>query len=106
MITGLAGQSRISNNSELIRLNSGSLSSVNYFLVRSDFQNASVGWNICRLVRESKIRVAEASADFFVFPKENDRVVDCVSMTEVQGITHDRAAVRYNLGRSNLKLKG
>jgi hypothetical protein len=93
MIPGLASQSLTSNNSELIRLNREPLNAPQYFFVRSDFQNPSAGWDICRLIRETKIRAAETAADLFVFPGQNDLVVDWDSMTEVPGIA---------LGDSNL----
>ena len=86
MIPGLASQSRTSNNAELIRLN-GRTQNAQYFFVRSDFQSTSPGWDIFRVIREAKIRTAETAADFFVFPGQNDLVVDCDSMTGVPGIT-------------------
>ena len=86
MIPGLASQSLTSNNSELNRLN-GQTQNAQYFFVRSDFQNTSVGWDIFRFIRETKIRTAEAAADLLVFPGQNDLVVDFDSMTWVPGIT-------------------
>jgi hypothetical protein len=86
MIPGLNAQSRISNNSELSRLNCGALNQPQYFFVRSDFQNTSAGWDLCRLIREAKIRTAEAATDLLVFPDQNDLVVDTMSMTEAPGI--------------------
>jgi hypothetical protein len=86
MIPGLSAQSRISNNSELLRLNRGPLNAPEYYFVRSDFQSTAAGWDICRLIRESKMHVADAAADLLVFPDQNDLVVDFTSMTEVPGI--------------------
>ncbi len=86
MIPGLNAQSRISNNSELTRLNRSPLSQPRYFFVRSDFENSAVGWELCRYIREAKIRTADAAADLLVFPGQNDLVVDTASMTEAPGI--------------------
>jgi alpha-beta hydrolase superfamily lysophospholipase len=86
MIPGLASQSRTSNNAELIRLN-GRTQNAQYFFVRSDFQSTNPGWDIFRLIRETKIRAVEAAADLLVFPGQNDLIVDCDSMTGVPGIT-------------------
>jgi hypothetical protein len=86
MIPGLSAQSRTSNNSELRRLNRGPLNAPEYYFVRSDFHSTAVGWDFCKLIRESKIRAAEAAADLLVFPDQNDLVVDFASMTEVPGI--------------------
>jgi hypothetical protein len=58
----------------------------NYYFVVSDFESASAGWNICRYIREAKIRGAEAVVDMLVFPGKNDIVVDTESMTSAAGI--------------------
>jgi hypothetical protein len=86
MIPGLAGQSRTNNNPELLRLNRGPLNQPRYFFIKSDFQNADAGWDICRRIRERKLRAAEMATDLFIFPDKNDLVVDYNSMTEIPEI--------------------
>src|SRR5438270_59866 len=44
MVPGLAGQSRVSNNFELRRLNDGAAKTTEYFAVRSNFTTTDPGW--------------------------------------------------------------
>jgi hypothetical protein len=89
MIPGLNGQSRVQNNAELLRLNQNPLAAPSYSFVRSNFESTDAGWQLWRYVTEGKVRAAEAAASLLVFPKENDLVVDCASMTEVPGVALD-----------------
>src|SRR5579864_271605 len=98
MIPGLNGQSRISNNAELSRLNHPMQNTGPYFFVRSDFESSAVGWNFCKYIWEGKIRLAEAAADKLVFPSQNDLVVDTESMTEVPANTAIAAASIQDFG--------
>jgi hypothetical protein len=89
MIPGLNGQSRVANNPELARLNPSPVQVPNYYFVISNFESASVGWNLLKYIRESKIRAAEAAVDLLVFPGENDIVVDTDSMASAAGMKFD-----------------
>lgn len=83
MIPGLNGQSRVENSLELTRLNRecGSYP-VQYYFVSSNFQPERIGWNILKGIRQIAVRGANALADNFVFPGDNDLVVDTRAMTE------------------------
>jgi len=89
MIPGLNGQSLVKNNAELSRLKQCPLNVTNYYFVVSDFESTSAGWNICKYIREAKIRGAETVVDMLVFPGKNDIVVDTDSMTGAAEIAID-----------------
>ncbi len=85
MIPGINGQSRITNNPELLRLNKAAQNLTAYHFVRSNFQSPDPGWRIWQYV-SGTLRLAEAAADLLIFPGQNDLVVDTESMTEVLGL--------------------
>jgi pimeloyl-ACP methyl ester carboxylesterase len=83
MIPGLNGQSRVANAIELLRLNSQCVNCPKeYFFVSSNFNPERAGWDVLKRVREIGIRTLNAAADSFVFPGDNDLVVDTAAMTE------------------------
>jgi hypothetical protein len=82
MIPGLNGQSRVANSLELTRLNRGCAACpANYFFITSNFQPEQVGWKVLKGARQLAIRAANVLADDFVFPNDNDLVVDTDAMT-------------------------
>jgi len=81
MIPGLAAQSRVRNNPELLRLRAMSSGGrADYYVVTSDFQPESPGWKFWEWFRGKQ--VANAAADK-VFPGRNDLVVDTESMSDM-----------------------
>ncbi|MFN8573129.1 MAG: hypothetical protein U0132_13850 [Gemmatimonadaceae bacterium] len=81
MIPGLAAQSRVSNNPELVRLAAmTSGASAEYYVVSSDFEPQSPGWKFWKWFKGQ--RIANAVTDK-IFPGKNDLVVDTDSMTEI-----------------------
>ncbi len=83
MIPGLNGQSRVANAIELTRLNvQCPKCPKDYFFVASNFNPDKPGWDVLKWVRGISIRTINAAADAFVFPGENDLVVDTAAMTE------------------------
>jgi hypothetical protein len=78
MIPGLAGQSMISNNFELNRLNLDSNALPDYYAVRCDFQPLAAGWAFWKYFQ--KDRLLNTATDMLVFPDKNDLVVDTASM--------------------------
>lgn len=83
MIPGLAGQSRVGNSPELLRLraNNGNVPQ-DYFAVLSNFEPAAVGWAFWKKFVKWKDNLANLGADL-VFEGENDLVVDTSSMTDL-----------------------
>lgn len=83
MIPGLAGQSRVGNSPELLRLrtNNGNVPQ-DYFAVLSNFEPAAVGWAFWKKFVKWKSTLADLGADL-VFDGENDLVVDTSSMTDL-----------------------
>lgn len=80
MIPGLAGQSKVDNNPDLMRLRSLPLQlPPTYFVVQSDYETDAPGWRFWKWF--NKRRIADAAADM-VFKDSNDLVVDTASMTD------------------------
>ncbi len=86
MVPGLAAQSRVGNNQELLRLRGLTpVSRASYFVVSSDFQPTDAGWKFWEWFRGR--RVANVAMDR-IFPGRNDLVVDTESMFDVPaGVT-------------------
>jgi len=83
MIPGLAGQSRVLGNPELVRARRlAPPTAVEYSVVQSNFEAEDPGWRFWRHFRGEVI--GDAAADV-LFPGENDLVVDTASMTEFSG---------------------
>jgi hypothetical protein len=80
LIPGLLGQSMVSNNEELNRLNRDCTTSPNYFAVRSDFKPDDPGWEFWKYFVNIGDRAKDWAADL-VFEHANDLVVDTASMT-------------------------
>jgi pimeloyl-ACP methyl ester carboxylesterase len=80
LIPGLLGQSMVSNNEELNRLNRDCATAPNYFAVRSDFKPDDPGWEFWKYFVNVGERTKDLAADL-VFEKANDLVVDTASMT-------------------------
>ena len=83
MIPGLHGQSRDSNNAELLRLRAHSYSvPPEYSFVRSDFQPDPVGWRFWRAFNDLGNRAKNLLFDA-VFTEPNDLIVNTSSMTDL-----------------------
>jgi pimeloyl-ACP methyl ester carboxylesterase len=101
LIPGLSGQSAVDNNYELERLRLGPCAvTPAYFAIKSNFETQNPGWKFWRNFR--KDRLADIAADF-VFPKENDLVVDTWSMTDL-GAPNFPVAIRdvHDFGTSDV----
>jgi pimeloyl-ACP methyl ester carboxylesterase len=86
MIPGLGAQSSTKNNQELIRLNarkSLGQGAPTHFYIRANFASKNEGWRFWRyFTNHPKLRLIDAAVDTFVFPGENDLVVDTDSMLD------------------------
>jgi len=80
MVPGLAGQSRVSNNFELLRLNTTAPKTPEYFAIRSNFTTTDPGWKFWKYFADPGARALNAAADL-LFGESNDLVVDTASMT-------------------------
>jgi pimeloyl-ACP methyl ester carboxylesterase len=80
LIPGLLGQSMVSNNEELNRLNRELLNSPRYVAVRSDFKPTAPGWEFWKYFVNVGDRTKDWASDL-VFEDANDLVVDTASMT-------------------------
>ena len=81
MIPGLAGQSRVGNSAELLRLRRKTNSPMpDYYAVRCNFETEDAGWAFWRRFR--KLNLADQGTDI-VFEGDNDLVVDTESMTDL-----------------------
>jgi hypothetical protein len=74
-VPGLGGMSRVGNNPELERLQTGSSSLSQYFAVYSDFQMEKAGWKFWKLFQNPALRMAQWGASV-IFEQPNDLVVD------------------------------
>jgi hypothetical protein len=98
LVPGLAGQSRVGNNSDIGRIRSISLKDpLSYFVVQSDFQTEAAGWRFWKWF--SKGKIADAAADH-IFDAANDLVVDTASMTEFAADTILPAANIHDFGKN------
>jgi pimeloyl-ACP methyl ester carboxylesterase len=86
MIPGLGAQSAIGNNQELLRLNARKLpgnAAPSHFYIRANYASQDAGWKFWRyFTGNPKLRLADAAVDTFVFPGDNDLVVDTDSMLD------------------------
>lgn len=83
LIPGLAGQSRVGNNYELLRLREAPvLGNTRYYAVTANFEPADPGWRFWQRFRKSHLLDSTAT---FVFAAENDLVVDTTSMHDLVG---------------------
>ncbi|HWP44783.1 MAG TPA: hypothetical protein VNO14_16160 [Blastocatellia bacterium] len=81
MIPGLAGQSRVGNSAELLRLRQRTNSPLpDYYAVCCNFETEDAGWAFWRRFR--KMNLADFGTDM-VFDGQNDLVVDTRSMTDL-----------------------
>jgi pimeloyl-ACP methyl ester carboxylesterase len=86
MIPGLGAQSAVTNNQELVRLNGRKVpgSNAGHFYIRSNYASKDVGWKFWRYFTDHpQLRLTDAAVDTFVFPGDNDLVVDTSSMLDV-----------------------
>lgn len=86
MVPGLAAQSRVGNNPELLRLQGANPlpQGVSYFAVESDFEPTGEGWKFWKYFCRPKERLADVLVDP-IFREPNDMVVDTSSMTRLTG---------------------
>jgi hypothetical protein len=89
MIPGLSAQSRIENNSELARLNrrkSSGTGAPTHFYIQANFNSKDPAWKVWQYFTDNPtLRLADAAVDTFVFPGENDLIVDTISMSDAVG---------------------
>ena len=102
IVPGLAGQSRVGNSAELIRLHRQRwISAPTFHAVISNFQphEADVRWwEIWKRFANPKLKVYDWGADA-IFQRENDLVVDTSSMTLMCNGVIDTSNV-YDFGAS------
>jgi hypothetical protein len=81
MIPGLAGQSRVGNSTELLRLRQRTnVPLPDYYAVRCNFESVDPSWAFWRRFR--KLNVTDSGVDM-IFEGDNDLVVDTDSMTDL-----------------------
>ena len=80
MIPGLSAQSATTNNQEMDRLNARKLpgdAAPKHFYIRANFESTNEGWKFWRyFTNKPTLRLIDAAVDTFVFPADNDLVVD------------------------------
>lgn len=103
LIPGLMGQSMVSNNEELNRLNRDCTIAPDYFAVRSDFKPTDPGWEFWKYFVNVGERAADWAADL-VFEHENDLVVDTASMTVLAKPPHAASIVKFYDFKQNDKV--
>lgn len=99
LVPGLAGQARVGNNPEILRLRRRAAPASRYFAVRSNFEPQAPGWAFWKRFRAQSL--ADLGADV-VFEGENDLVVDTNSMTELADATVIPAADVLDFGTSEV----
>jgi hypothetical protein len=87
IVPGLAGQSRVGNNYELLSLRSyaNPHAARDYFFVVSNFESEKAGWKFWKVFRKGKLKMklADIGTDT-LFDGKNDLVVDTLSMTNLK----------------------
>jgi pimeloyl-ACP methyl ester carboxylesterase len=103
VVAGLASQSRVQNNQELLRLHESAWPSTpTCFGVISDFEPANPDeewWQFWKKIRTGAMTLANAAVDP-IFNGPNDLVVDNISMTRLQNNAFPAAQV-YNFGTNS-----
>jgi hypothetical protein len=83
LVPGLAAQSRVGNNQEILALRRGTPEVEDrYFAVTADFRSEQPGWKFWRYFQRVDLRAENALSDL-VFEGRNDLVVDSNSMTQL-----------------------
>ncbi len=86
VVPGLAGQSRVGNNYELLSLRDYQYPKAkrNYFAVISDFESEKTGWKFWKVFRKDQLKkkLADIGTDV-LFDGKNDLVVDTPSMSSL-----------------------
>lgn len=91
MMPGLSAQSLVANNAELARLKLRKSAAAagdppTHFYIQANFNSKDPEWRFWRYFTDNpKLRLADAMVDTFVFPGENDLVVDTSSMSGAVG---------------------
>jgi len=91
-VPGLGSMSRVGNNTELARLQSGNPMLPHYFAVYSDFQMEKAGWRFWRLFQNPSLRMTSWGASL-IFEQANDLVVDnraSIELFKGKGIPSNR----------------
>lgn len=103
VVAGLASQSRVKNNQELIRLHQMKWGTApEFFAVRSDFEPGSPEdqwWQFWKRLRKPLTSFADVAVDS-IFDGPNDLVVDVASMTRVLEKDLDSARI-WDFGTNN-----
>jgi hypothetical protein len=89
MIPGLGAQSATTNNEEMHRLSARRVpgaAAPQKFYIRANFESSSEGWRFWQYFRNVKTRLIDAAVDSFVFPAENDLVVDTDFMLDAKKV--------------------
>lgn len=102
MIPGLAAQSRIRENFELVRLRDGlTAAPPEYSIVKAEFEPKDAGWAFWKYFTEFKGRAADLAADT-LFPGANDLVVDSAAMNDfAEGVEVSAAARVLDFGKQD-----
>ncbi len=83
LVPGLAAQSRVGNNREMISLRQApEVLAGRYFAVKSNFESEDPGWRFWRYFRNIGDRAKDSISDL-VFDGDNDLVVDTGSMVDL-----------------------
>ena len=97
LVPGLAGQSAVGNNEELIRLREFVIDAPRlqqYFFVSSNFETEAIGWQFWKALRKPLLRLADAGTNQ-LFKGPNDLVVDTNSMTSLsQKLTIEKSRIK------------
>jgi hypothetical protein len=100
-VPGLGAMSRVGNNTELARLQSGPPSLPQYFAVYSDFQMEKAGWRFWKLFQNPSLRMANWGASL-IFEQANDLVVDnraSIELFKGKGIPRNRLLIMETNGK-------
>ncbi len=98
LVPGLAAQSRVGNNRELLSLRQvAGMSPDRYFAVTSNFESEQVGWEFWKYFRKIGARAKDVAADL-VFDGHNDLVVDSGSMVDLSDDLYIPGAQVLNFG--------
>lgn len=92
LVPGLAGQSAVSNNAEIVRLRRTAAPPPGYFAILSNFETEDPGWAFWKRFR--KLALLDEGADV-IFEGANDLVVDTGSMTQLGPTANITAVLDY-----------
>ena len=96
LVPGLASQSRVGNNFELVSLREAATSNqTSYYTITSNFEPVDPGWAFWQRFRKSNL--ADTAADL-IFDGDNDLVVDTASMNQFTDLTKQPVVETFAFG--------